>query len=265
MNDDPPSWVLRSMTVTTQAPIAIVTGGSRGIGRSIVEQAARHGIDVIFTYQRSKDEADQLVASIAATGRQAAALQLEVSNIASFDAFAKQVQDVLATWGAERFNFLVNNAGSGGGGLVAEMSEAAFDQIMNVHVKGPVFLTQKLLPLMADGGRIVNISSALARITYPGQSAYGAAKAAIETFTRYMAAELGPRRITANAVAPGGVATDFGGIMRSPEMAKLSASITALGRIGQPEDISGVVVSLLSPEMGWVNAQRIEASGGQNL
>ncbi|KAB8145596.1 SDR family oxidoreductase [Chloroflexia bacterium SDU3-3] len=251
--------------MTTRAPIAIVTGGSRGIGKSIVEQAVQHGMDVIFTYQRSEDEANQLVASIEATGRQAAALQLEVSNIASFEAFAKQVHDILETWGAERFNFLVNNAGNGGGGMVADMSEAAFDQIMNVHVKGPVFLTQKLLPLMADGGRIINISSALSRITYPGQSAYGAAKAAIETFTRYMAAELGPRRITANVVAPGGVATDFGGIMRSPDMAKIAASVTALGRIGQPEDISGVVVSLLLPEMGWVNAQRIEASGGQNL
>jgi len=253
------------MTVTTHAPIAIVTGGSRGIGKSIVEQAAQHGIDVIFTYQRSQDEANQLVSSIEATGRRAAALQLEVGSIASFDAFAQQVRGVLETWGVAQFNFLVNNAGNAGGGLVADMSEAVFDQIMNVHVKGPVFLTQKLLPLMADGGRIVNISSALARITYPGQSAYGAAKAAIETFTRYMAAELGSRRITVNAVAPGGVATDFGGMMRSPEMAKLSASITAPGRIGQPEDIGGVVVSLLLPEMGWVNAQRIEASGGQNL
>ncbi|MBX3015868.1 MAG: SDR family oxidoreductase [Caldilineaceae bacterium] len=169
-------------------------------------------------------------------------------------------------WGSERFHFLIHNAGVGMAGLMADATESQFDQIMSIHVKGPLFLTQALLPLMADGGRIVNISTALTCVTYPGQGIYASAKGALEVITRYLAAELGTRQITVNAVAPGGIVTDFGdGLMLKPEMQAMAASITALGRAGQPEDIGGVVASLLSPAMYWVNAQRIEASGGQSL
>jgi len=174
---------------------------------------------------------------------------------------------VLQDWDTERFDFLVNNAGMGVHASIAETTEEQFDQLMDVHVKGPFFLTQKLLPLMADGGRIVNVSTGLARFTLPGHAAYASAKGAVEVMTRYMAAELGPRRIAANAIAPGAIETDFsGGAVRdNPEMNEMVASSTALGRAGLPEDIGGVVASLLSPEMHWVNAQRIEASGGQSL
>ena len=174
---------------------------------------------------------------------------------------------MLQDWDSEPFDFLVNNAGIGVHASIAETTEEQFDRLMNIHVKGPFFLTQKLLPLMADGGRIVNVSTGLARITLPGSAAYASAKGAVEVMTRYMAAELGPRRITANVIAPGAIETDFrGGAVRdNPDLNKMVASHTAMGRVGLPEDIGGVVASLLSPEMGWVNAQRIEASGGQNL
>lgn len=256
------------MTIATGTlpSIALITGGSRGIGKRIVQHLAALGSDVIFTYQRSAAEADQLAAEVTALGRRAAPLQLEVGAAGTFPAFTARVRSILQAWDVERFHFLINNAGVGTAGLITDITEAQFDQIMNIHVKGPLFLTQALLPLIADGGRIVNISTALTRVTYPGQSVYASAKGALEVLTRYLAAELGTRRITANVVAPGGIVTDFGdGLMHKPEMQALAASITALGRVGQPEDISGVVASLLSPAMSWVNAQRIEASGGQNL
>ena len=193
-------------------------------------------------------------------------MQLDVGDVSTFAAFAERVRSVLHDWGTEQFHFLVNNAGIGASGLIADITEAQFDQIIDVDVKGPLFLTQKLLPLLADGGGIVNISTALTRVSYPGQGVYALAKGALEVLTRYLAVELGSRRITANVIAPGGIETDFGGgIMRNPGMKELAASVTALGRSGLPEDIGGVVASLLSPDMGWVNAQRIEASGGQNL
>lgn len=255
-----------TIPTVTRPAIALITGGSRGIGKSIVQHIAKRGNDVIFTYQRRAAEADQLVAEVTALGRRAAALPLEVGDASTFPDFAASVRSILQTWGAEQFHFLINNAGVGASALLADTTAAQFDQIMNIHVKGPLFLTQSLLPLIADGGRIVNISTALTRVTYPGQGVYAAAKGALEVLTRYLAAELGARHITANAVAPGGIVTDFGtGIMHKPEMQAFAASITALGRAGQPEDIAGVVASLLSPEMYWVNAQRIEASGGQNL
>ncbi len=178
-----------------------------------------------------------------------------------------QVRDVLREWGADQFQFLVNNAGISLHAGIAETTEEQFDEIMDIHVKGPFFLTQKLLPLIADGGRIVNVSTGLVRIIIPGPAAYASAKGAVEVMTKYLAAELGPRRIAVNAIAPGAIETDFsGGMVRdNPDMNKMIASQTALGRVGLPEDIGGVVASLLSPEMGWVNAQRIEASGGQSL
>ena len=247
--------------------VAIITGGSRGLGRDMVQSVAGRGADVIFTYRSNRAAADELVAEVEASGRRAAALQLDVGDGGAFDAFVGQVGGVLSGWGTDRFQFLVNNAGIGVYASIADTTEAQFDQLMNIHVKGPFFLTQRLLPLMADGGRIVNVSTGLARFAMPGYAAYASAKGAVEVLTRYLAAELGPRGISANTIAPGAIETDFsGGVVRdNPDMNEMVASHTALGRVGLPEDIGGVVASLLSPEMGWVNAQRIEASGGQNL
>ena len=251
----------------TRGGVAIVTGGSRGLGKNMVQSIAGRGIDVIFTYQSNEEAADGLVAEVEGMGRRAAAHQLDVGDAGTFDAFAEQVRGTLRGWGTDRFRFLVNNAGFGVYATIAETTEEQFERLMDVHVKGPFFLTQRLLPLMADGGRIVNVSTGLARFALPGYAAYASAKGAVEVMTRYLAAELGPRGIAANVIAPGAIETDFsGGVVRdNPEMNETIASHTALGRAGLPEDIGGVVASLLSPEMGWVNAQRIEASGGQNL
>jgi NAD(P)-dependent dehydrogenase (short-subunit alcohol dehydrogenase family) len=252
---------------TTRGGVAIVTGGSRGLGKNMVQSIAGRGTDVIFTYQSNKAAADGLVTEVEGMGRRAAALQLDVGDAGTFDAFAEQVRGVLRGWGAERFDFLVNNAGIGVYASIADTTEAQFDQLMDLHVKGPFFLTQRLLPLMADGGRIVNVSTGLARFVTPGFAAYASAKGAVEVMTRYLAQELGPRGIAVNVIAPGAIETDFGGgvVRDNPEMNETIASHTALGRAGLPKDIGGVVASLLSPEMGWVNAQRVEASGGQNL
>ena len=233
----------------------------------MVRSIAGRGTDVIFTYQSNKAAADGLVAEVEVMDRRAAALQLDASDTGTFDAFAEGARGVLRGWGAERFDFLVNNAGIGVHASIAETTEAQFDQLMDLHVKGPFFLTQRLLPLISDGGRIVNVSTGLARFVTPGFAAYASAKGAVEVTTRYLAQELGPRGIAANVIAPGAIETDFGGgvVRDNPEMNEVIASHTALGRAGLPEDIGGVVASLLSPEMGRVNAQRIEASGGQNL
>ncbi len=241
--------------------VAIVTGGSRGLGKNMVQSIAGRGTDVTFTYQSNSAAADELVAAVEGMGPRAAALQLDVGDADAFDDFVDRVRGVLQDWDTERFDFLVNNAGMGVHASIAETTEEQFDRLMDVHVKGPFFLTQKLLPLMADGGRIVNVSTGLARFTLPGHAAYASAKGAVEVMTRYMATELGPRRIAANTIAPGAIETDFsGGAVRdNPEMNEMVASSTALGRAGLPEDIGGVVASLLSPEMHWVNAQRIEA------
>ena len=252
---------------TTRGGVAIVTGGSRGLGRNMVRSIAGRGTDVIFTYQSNSAAADELVAEVEGIGRRAAALQLDVGDAGTFGAFADQVRGVLQDWGTDRFQFLVNNAGIGIYATIAETTEEQFDRLMGIHVKGPFFLTQKLLPLMADGGRIVNVSTGLARFVTPGFAAYASAKGAVEVMTRYLAAELGPRGIAVNVIAPGAIETDFGGgvVRDNPDMNEMVASHTALGRAGLPKDIGGVVASLLSPEMGWVNAQRVEASGGQNL
>jgi NAD(P)-dependent dehydrogenase (short-subunit alcohol dehydrogenase family) len=253
---------------TPSTSIALVTGGSRGLGKSMALALAARGVDVVLTYRSNQKEAEAVVAEIERSGRKAAALQLDVSVAASFGRFVEQVRDVLKNrWQRERFEFLVNNAGIGIHAPFAETTEAQFDELVNIQFKGPFFLTQKLLPLLADGGRIVNISSGLARFAMPGYAAYAAMKGAMEVLTRYQAKELGSRGIGVNIVAPGAIETDFGGglVRDNKQVNDFIASQTALGRVGRPDDIGGVVASLLSPDNRWINAQRIEASGGMFL
>lgn len=247
--------------------IAIVTGGSRGLGRNTALNLARRGVDVIFTYRANETEAKSLIREIEAMGRKAAGFRLDTGDTESFDGFAADVRKTLQSWGRDRFDYLVNNAGNSLHAAFDETTEAQFDGIVNVHFKGVYFLTQKLLALMNDGGRIVNLSSGLARFALPGSSAYGAAKGAVEVLTRYLAKELGPRRITVNVVAPGAIQTDFsGGMVRdNPEINKQVSAMTALGRPGVPDDIGPMIAALLSDENRWVNAQRIEVSGGMAL
>lgn len=248
--------------------VAIITGGSRGLGKDMAMSLAAHEQDVILTYNNKKAEAEAVVASIETLGRKAIALQLDTSNTKSFAAFAEAVKEVLKRiWNRENFDFLVNNAGFGIYAPLTETTEEQFDQLVNVQFRGVFFLTQTLLPLMADGGRILNISSGLTRFSNPGYSVYAATKGAIEVLTHYMAAELGPRGIAVNVVAPGAIATDFGGgMVRDNEAVNQQiASQTALGRVGQAEDIGGVVAALLSEETHWINGQRIEVSGGIHL
>lgn len=247
--------------------ISIVTGGSRGLGRNTAVSIARHGGDVIFTYRSGADDAKAVLAEIKSLGRKAMAIQLDVANIAGFPAFVEAVRATLTAWGRGHFDHLVNNAGHGEMANFAETTEAQFDNLFNVHVKGVFFLTQALLPLMANGGRIVNFSSGLTRVSYPGFSAYSAAKGAIEILTLYMAKELGSRGITANAIAPGAIETDFlGGAVRdTPAYNEAFAAMIALGRVGLPDDIGPAVASLLGPDNRWITAQRIEVSGGQNI
>ena len=248
--------------------IAIVTGGSRGLGRNTALHLARKGVDVILTYRSQQAEADSTVAEIAALGSKAVALPLDVAYSASFPAFAAQVTQALQThWQREHFNYLVNNAGIGIRAAFTETSEAQFDELMNIHLKGPFFLTQTLLPLLADGGRIVNLSSGLARFALPGYAAYGTMKGAIEVLTRYLAKELGARGITVNVVAPGPIETDFGGgvVRDNAQLNAMMASQTALGRVGVPDDVGGAIAALLSDDNRWVTAQRIEVSGGMLL
>ena len=251
--------------MSTTHKIAFISGGSRGLGRDMALQLAAKERDVILTFHSKEDEAREVVAQIEAMGRRAVALQLDVSQSGTFDAFAGRVKEVLqTTWGRDNFDFLVNNAGVGINAPFMETTEEQFDQMVNIHFKGVFFLSQKLLPLMNDGGRIVNISSGLARFSFDGYSAYGSMKSGVETLTRYLAKELGPRGIAVNVVAPGAIETDFGGgmVRDNQQMNKMLASQTALGRVGLPDDIGGVVASLLSDEMRWVNGQRIEVTGG---
>ncbi len=245
--------------------IAIVTGGSRGLGRDTVLSLAKRGVRSIFTYNSNRAEADKVVAAVSEIGAKAVALQLDAGKISAFDSFIENVHTALAALGAERFDYLVNMAGNNHHHMqFAQTTEEEFDSVCNVHFKGVYFLTQKLLPLINDGGRIVNISSGLTRIAYPGSSAYGTMKGAIEVLTRVLANELGPRRIAVNTVAPGPIATDFsGGMVRdNSDLNKRLAGMTALGRVGQPDDIGPMIASLLSEDNRWVNAQRIEVSGG---
>ncbi|HWB60253.1 MAG TPA: SDR family oxidoreductase [Chthoniobacteraceae bacterium] len=247
--------------------IAIITGGSRGLGRNTVLSLAKRGVSSIFTYHSNEAEAGNVVAAAGELGAKAVALQLDAGDIGAFDAFAGEVRKALADWDAKGFDYLVNNAGTALHKPILETTEEEFDKLCNVHFKGVFFLTQKLVPLMNDGGRIVNISSGLARFSLPGSSAYASMKGAVEVFTRYLAKELGARGIAANTVAPGAIATDFsGGMVRdNPEISKRVADMTALGRVGLPDDIGPMIASLLSEENRWINGQRIEVSGGMNL
>jgi NAD(P)-dependent dehydrogenase (short-subunit alcohol dehydrogenase family) len=256
------------MTNAQKTPIALITGGSRGLGRSMVLHLAERGVDIIFTYRAAASEASEVRDRIRALGRKAVALPLDVTDSASFDAFGKSVAAELeGTFARQQFDYLDNNAGTSLHASIAETTAAQLDDVYNVHFKAPFLLTQRLSPLIADGGRIINVSSGLARMTIPGSAAYGAMKAAVETLTRYLAKELGSRKTTANVIAPGAIATDFsGGMVRdNPELNKQVASVTALGRVGLPDDIGGAVAMLLSPESGWINGQRIEVSGGMGL
>lgn len=251
-----------------KSKIALVTGSSRGLGKNTALTLAKKGVDVIVTYHSSEAEANSVVAAIEDLGAKAVALQLDTANIKTFDSFAENLkQSLQTTWQTKQFDFLVNNAGIGINKPFAETTEEEFDQLMNIQVKGVFFLTQKLLPLIKDGGRIVNLSSGLARFVLPGYAAYASMKGAIEVLTRYLAKELGSRQITVNTIAPGAIETDFGGgaVRDNPEINSFIASQTALGRVGVPDDIGGAIAALLSEENRWVNAQRIEVSGGQSL
>ena len=253
---------------STAAKIALVTGASRGLGKNTALHLAQKGVDVLLTYRSARAEAEAVVSELQSHGRRAAALPLDVGDAASFARFAGQVRDVLSsTFQRDRFDFLVNNAGLGHHALFAQTSEAQFDELMNVHLKGPFFLTQALLPLIADGGRIVNVSTGLVRFALPGYAAYAAMKGAMEVLTRYQAKELGGRRIAVNAVAPGAIETDFGGghVRDNAQLNAFIASQTALGRVGLPDDIGGAIASLLSDDNRWINGQRIEVSGGMFL
>jgi NAD(P)-dependent dehydrogenase (short-subunit alcohol dehydrogenase family) len=252
-------------TSHSKTKIALITGGSRGLGHNTALSLAHKGVDVIITYHSNQVEADATVAAIKKLGRNAAALQLDAGAIKTFPDFATRLKTALKdNWGASQFDYLVNNAGIGLNRPFAETTEADFDRLMNIHFKGVYFLTQTLLPLIADGGRIINLSSGLARFSLPGFSAYGAMKGAIEVLTHYLARELGPRRITANTVAPGAIETDFGGghVRDDAEANRQVASATPLGRAGLPDDIGPMIASLLSDDNRWVNGQRIEVSGG---
>jgi NAD(P)-dependent dehydrogenase (short-subunit alcohol dehydrogenase family) len=248
--------------------IGLVTGGSRGLGKSMSLHIAAKGNDVVLTYNNRKTDAEDVVKQIEQTGRKAAALALDISDSKSFDGFVEKLKEVLqAKWKRDDFDFLVNNAGIGISAPFAETSEKQFDDLMKIQLKGPFFLTQKLLPFIKDGGRIVNISTGLARFVLPGYAAYAATKGGIEVLTRYMAKELGPRNITVNVIAPGAIESDFaGGVVRdNKEVNKFIASQIALGRVGLPDDIGSAVASLLSDDNHWITGQRIEVSGGMFL
>lgn len=248
--------------------IALITGGSRGLGKSMAYHLARAGHGVIITYQNRASDAQSVVEELNTLGTKAAALQLNAGQTESFDAFASSVQSLLKkTWSVDRFDFLINNAGMGIYGAINDMTPAQFDQLMSVHLKAPYFLAQKLLPLINDGGRIVNISSGLTRFSYPGYSAYAAMKGGVEVMTRYMALEFASRKIAVNTLAPGAIETDFGGgaVRDNADLNKMIASQTALGRVGLPDDIGGAINALLSDDSRWINGQRLEVSGGIHL
>ncbi len=248
--------------------IALITGGSRGLGKNTALALAQKNIDIILTYNSQQAEAEQVVQEIEALGSKAAALQLNVAEIGSFDSFIEKVTNALAAkWQGVSLDILINNAGIGIHKPFAETTEADFDSLVDIQFKGPFFLTQKILPLLNNGGSIINISSGLARFSTPGYSAYAAMKGAMETLTRYQAKELGARGIRVNIVAPGAIETDFGGgvVRDNQQLNSFIASQTALGRVGLPDDIGGLIASLCMREMSWVTAQRIEASGGMYL
>jgi NAD(P)-dependent dehydrogenase (short-subunit alcohol dehydrogenase family) len=252
----------------TTNKIALVTGGSRGLGKDMALSLAKKGNHVIITYNSKREEALAVIAEIEKAGQKGAALQLNTGDSKSFDAFFKELTAVLKkTFSTDHFDFLINNAGVGAYAPFGETTEEQFDMLMNIHFKGTFFIAQKALPLISDGGRIINISTGLARFSTPGYAAYASMKGAIETLSRYQAKELGARGIAVNVVAPGAIETDFGGgvVRDNADLNKMIAGITALGRVGKPDDIGGVVAFLCSDDARWINAQRIEVSGGMNL
>jgi NAD(P)-dependent dehydrogenase (short-subunit alcohol dehydrogenase family) len=254
--------------VTTIVSLALITGGSRGLGRSMALHLADAGVDVIVTYRSNAEEAQRVVQTVRDKRRRAAALPLDVSDTTSFARFAENLQETLReTWQRSDFDALVNNAGTGTYAAFKDTTEAQFDDMVNTHLKSAFFLTQRLLPLIARGGRILNVSTGLARFSLPGYAAYASAKAGVEALTRYLAVELGPLGITANTLAPGAIETDFGGgaVRDNAQLNAMIAGQTALGRVGLPDDIGGAVAMLLAPESRWINGQRIEASGGIHL
>ena len=251
--------------MTFKNKIALVTGGSRGLGKNAAMRLATYGADIVLTYHSQQETAESVVSDIKSLDRMAVALQLDVADTKSFENFISRLSETLRdNWQEEKFDFLINNAGFGGHGTIDQTPEDIFDNLFNVHFKGVYFLTQKALPLLNDNGRIVNISSGLVRFTLPGYSAYASMKGAVETYTRYIAKELGQRGITANIVAPGAIETDFNkaAFDANPQIKEMIASQTALGRVGVPDDIGGVVAFLCSEDARWINGQRIEASGG---
>ncbi|MGY4532230.1 NAD(P)-dependent dehydrogenase (short-subunit alcohol dehydrogenase family) [Pseudomonas sp. TE3786] len=248
--------------------IALITGASRGLGKNAALHLAAQGVDIIGTYHSRQDEAQALLRQIEEAGGRAVMLQLDVGDSASFAAFADRVRSALAShFERDTFDFLLNNAGIGIHASFTETSEAQFDQLVNIQLKGPFFLTQRLLPLLADGGRILNVSSGLARFALPGYAAYAVMKGGIEVLTRYQAKELGARGISVNTIAPGAIETDFGGgaVRDNAALNAMVASNTALGRVGLPDDIGAAIALLFSEGSRWINAQRIEASGGMFL
>ena len=254
--------------MTTKNKIALVTGGSRGLGKDMAIRLAEKGNDVIITYQSQKEAAEAVVAQIEAGGQKAAALHLDVADFNSLDGFLQQLlQTLQSKWGVTTFDFLVNNAGIGATIPFTQVTEEDFDRFMNIHFKSVYFLTQKSLPMMNDGGRIINISTGTTRFCVPGYSVYASMKGAIETLTKYLAKDLGARGITVNVVAPGPIETDFNNaaIRNNPERKAAMASMIALGRVGQANDIGGVIAFLCSADGGWITGQRIEASGGVSL
>jgi NAD(P)-dependent dehydrogenase (short-subunit alcohol dehydrogenase family) len=255
------------MNTQTQK-IALITGGSRGLGRNTAESLARKGVDSVITYHSRAEEAQAVVAKLEAQGRKAFALQLDAGATKTFPGFAERLKKALQdTWSRSSFDYLVNNAGISHHAAFDKVTEEELDSLYQVNFKGVFFLTQKLLPLINDGGRIVMLSSGTTRIIFPGSAAYASLKGAIEILALYLAKELGPRGIAVNTVAPGAIATDFsGGMVRdNPEVNKLVAGMTALGRAGLPDDIGPMIASLLSEDNRWVNAQRIEVSGGMSI
>ena len=254
--------------MNTEKKIALVTGGSRGLGKNMALALARKGIDVLLTYNSNREAADGAVEEIRALGQKAQAFQLDTGNTSLFLNFTEEVKAYLtATYNRPNFDFLINNAGTALYAPVTEVTEKQIDDIFNIHYKGVFFLTQQMLPLLNDGGSIINISSGLTRITYPGSSVYASIKGAVEILTRYLAKELGQRKIRVNVVAPGAIETDFGGgrTRDNQEINAHIASLTALGRVGLPDDIGGVIAFLCTEDAGWINGQRIEVSGGQAI
>ncbi|HEY0298381.1 MAG TPA: SDR family oxidoreductase [Arachidicoccus sp.] len=254
--------------MSTKTKIAVVTGGSRGLGRNMSIALAKKGINIVLTYNSDKAAADEVVTEILALGQKAVAFRLDTRNISSFDNFIQEVKSHLQEkTGSPNFDFLINNAGTALYQLATEVTETQVDDMFNIHYKGVFFLTQKALPFINEGGGIINISSGLTRFTLPGSSVYASMKTAVETQTRYLAKELGARKIRVNVIAPGAIETDFGGgrTRDNKDINAFVAGNTALGRVGLPDDIGGVVAFLCTDDAYWINGQRIEVSGGQGL